>query len=75
MHFTPSKCSVAYLMILSRVTVTKDGVRLIIGFIADLQVVTTNNYNIVTDYHTTSTPRYSLQSISTSLHAFIIQEL
>jgi hypothetical protein len=39
--------------ILSRVTVTKDGVRIGNRFIKNLQIVTTNNYNTVTDFHTT----------------------
>jgi hypothetical protein len=42
-----------YTTILSRVTVTKEGVRMVIGFIGYLQVVTTNNYNTVTDFHNT----------------------
>jgi hypothetical protein len=32
---------------------TKNGVRMVIGFIYNLQVLTTINYNIVPDFHTT----------------------
>jgi hypothetical protein len=38
---------------------------LAIGFITHLQVVTTNNYNIVTDFHTT---KYSTLLSSVYLH-------
>jgi hypothetical protein len=32
--------------------VTKEGVGLVIGFINNLQIVTTNNYYTITDFHT-----------------------
>jgi hypothetical protein len=54
---------------MSRVLVTEMGFGLVIGFINRLQLVTTstNNYNTVTDFHSTSTPRQSSESISTCL--------
>jgi hypothetical protein len=54
--------------ILSSVLVTEKGFGLVIGFINHSQVVTTINYNTVTNFHFTSTPRQSSQSISTCLH-------
>jgi hypothetical protein len=40
--------------ILSRFSVTIDGVRLAIGFINHLQIVTTAKCSTVTDFHTTN---------------------
>jgi hypothetical protein len=51
--------------ILSRVTATKDGDRIVIGFINHLQVVTATNYNTVTDFHTT---KHSTLLSSVCLH-------
>jgi hypothetical protein len=48
--------------IVSHVLVTEMGFRLVIGFINRSQVVTTINYNTVTNFHSTSTPRQSSQS-------------
>jgi hypothetical protein len=53
--------------ILSRVLVTEKGFGLVIGFINRLQVVTTVIYNTVTNFHSTSTPHQSSQSIYTCL--------
>jgi hypothetical protein len=47
-------------IILSRVTVIKTRFGLVIGLIGYLQVVTTNNYNIIADLH-------NLQSLNTNL--------
>jgi hypothetical protein len=41
-------------LILSHVSVTKEGFRLVIGFINHVHVVTTTKYNTVTDFHTTN---------------------
>jgi hypothetical protein len=49
-------------IILSRVLVTETGFGLVIGFINRSQVVTTINYNTVTNCHSTSTPPQSSQS-------------
>jgi hypothetical protein len=50
------------LTIFPRVLVTETGFGLVIGFINHSQVVTTINYNTVTNFHSTSTPRQSSQS-------------
>jgi hypothetical protein len=42
--------------------VTETGFGLVIGFINYSQVLTTINYNTVTNFHSTSTPRQSSQS-------------
>jgi hypothetical protein len=55
-------------LILSRALVTEARFRLVIGLINRLQLVTTNNYNTVPDFHSTSTPRQSSESIPTCLH-------
>jgi hypothetical protein len=54
--------------VLSRILVTETEFCLVFGFINRLQHVTTNNYNSVTNSHSTSTPRQSSQSIPTYLH-------
>jgi hypothetical protein len=46
----------------SRVLVTETGFGLVIGFINHSEVVTTINYNTVTNFHSTSTPHQSSQS-------------
>jgi hypothetical protein len=48
---------------------------MIVGFVGYLQIVTTNNYNTVTDFRTTehSTPLFSLSLIV--FMDFITQEL
>jgi hypothetical protein len=48
--------------------VTETGFALVIGFINRLQLVTTNNYITVTNFHSTSTPRQSSESILNYLH-------
>jgi hypothetical protein len=53
---------------LSRVLVTETGFGLVFGVINRLQLVTTNNYNTVTNFHSTSNPRQSSESILTYLH-------
>jgi hypothetical protein len=45
--------------------VSKDGVRLVIGFIGHLQVVTTINFNAITYFHTT---KHSTLLPSVDLH-------
>jgi hypothetical protein len=55
-------CLEMYINILLRVLVTETGFGLVIGFINHLHVVTTINYNTVTNYHSRSTPRRSSQS-------------
>jgi hypothetical protein len=50
------------LKVLSRVLVTKTGFGLVIEFINRSQVVTTINYNTVTNFHSTHTPHQSSQS-------------
>jgi hypothetical protein len=53
---------------MSRVLVTETEFGLVIGFINCLQLVITINYNTVSNFHSTRTPRQSSQSISTCLH-------
>jgi hypothetical protein len=52
------------LYVLSRVLVSIDGLELVIGFIDHLQVVTTNNYYIIADFHNTNHSTLSLLSLS-----------
>jgi hypothetical protein len=59
----------------------RPGFGLVIWFINNLQVVTTNNYYTIADFHTTIHSTLIFQSISTSLHyplpgnGFITREL
>jgi hypothetical protein len=53
----------------------KTGFGLVVGFINHLQVVTTNNYYAVTDFHTLKHSTLSLQSICTGVHEYTAQEL
>jgi hypothetical protein len=48
--------------------VTATGFGLVIGFINGLQLVTTNTYSTIPDFHSTSTPHQSSESIPTYLH-------
>jgi hypothetical protein len=48
---------------------------LVIGIINHLQVVTTINYYIIAALHNLQSLHNNLQSICTSLHRFITQEL
>jgi hypothetical protein len=57
-----SSISEGIVYILSRVLVTETGFELVIAFINYSHVVTTINYNTVTNFHSTSTPRQSSQS-------------
>jgi hypothetical protein len=50
-------------MILSCVWVTTDGFGLVNRFIDHSQVVTTNNYNNIADFHTTNHSTLSLLSL------------
>jgi hypothetical protein len=64
-------------IIMSRVLVTKTGSGLVIGFINRLQLVTTNNYNTVPNFHSTSTPRlfplvFTIRFLATDLNPGII---
>jgi hypothetical protein len=51
-------------LILSRVTVTKTGFGLVIGFIGYLQVVTTNNFNTTADLQKLQSHHTNLLSLS-----------
>jgi hypothetical protein len=53
----------------------KAGFRLVIGFIGYLHIVTEILITLLLTFAPQSTPRYSLQSVCTSLHGFITQEL
>jgi hypothetical protein len=55
-------------MILSHVLVTETGFGLVNGFINCLRMVITIKYNIVTNFHSTCTPRQSSESFPTCLH-------
>jgi hypothetical protein len=55
---------VSYWNILSRVTVTKTGLGLVIGFIDHLQVVTTINYYTIAALH-------NLQSLHTNSSVYL----
>jgi hypothetical protein len=55
-------------LILSRVLVTETGFGLVVGCINRLRMVITINYNTVTNFHSTSTPRHFSESVPTYLH-------
>jgi hypothetical protein len=52
-----------------KVLVTETWFGLVAGCINRLQLVTTNNYNTVPDFHSINTPRQSSESIPTCLHS------
>jgi hypothetical protein len=57
------------MLILSRVSVTIDGFRLVSGFIDHLRVVTINKYKSVADFHTTNHSTLNLLFAFTSLRS------